>query len=238
MAKAWNEFGVAKMMRDHIDGESGAYNAFEKSRRYLMDDLGAEDQRILRTWGLATINLSVVSWERNQLRQAIRILDDLVSKLDESTFGTKDALVYGRIFHAYGNAYESKGNHKEAKKYHEEAFNRHKDTLGIDHHRTADVAMRMAKHAQRDGEFDKSHEYLDKARKVFDSKAYYRPERARCLKFESELLKEELKIDEGAKLQEDAEKLFNEVLKERQGYEQDSPIPASSFDRLVTFWSR
>lgn len=55
-------------------------------------------------------------------------------------------LRYGRLYHALGNVYESSGHAERALEWHEKAFNHYKDTIGIDHHRTADVAVRLADH--------------------------------------------------------------------------------------------
>ena len=53
---------------------------------------------------------------------------------------------YGRLYHALGNVYDSSGTADRALEWHEKAFQHYKETIGIDHHRTADVAVRLADH--------------------------------------------------------------------------------------------
>jgi hypothetical protein len=63
---------------------------------------------------------------------------------------------YGRLYHALGNVYESSGNAERALEWHEKAFKHYKDTIGIDHHRTADVAVRLADHHRERNSWEKA----------------------------------------------------------------------------------
>jgi hypothetical protein len=45
-----------------------------------------------------------------------------------------------------GNVYESSGNAERALEWHEKVFKHYEDTVGIDHHRPADMAVRLTGH--------------------------------------------------------------------------------------------
>lgn len=240
MAIAHNELGVAKMMMNRVNGKGGAFDDFRTSRALLADDINSSDERALRAWGLASVNLAFACWDREERERGIKTVKDLIEFLDRDPgFQEKDSLVYGRAYHGLGNLYEAQGKFHDAQVWHRKAYKRHSQTLGKDHHRTADVAIRLAMHYCRTNEFSHSHSLLDVAEKVFTTKLCYKPEKARCLHYRSLVLEKGGQTEDANEAKDRADKLFKEVMKERQeDYVPDSPIRTRRFDVLVTFWSR
>ncbi len=62
----------------------------------------------------------------------------------------------GRILYALGNLRNLQGREDQAYEFHEQAYRQFGDTIGLQSHRTADVAHKIAEHMLRLGRYDEA----------------------------------------------------------------------------------
>lgn len=81
--------------------------------------------------------------------------------------------------------------------------------------------------------------YIDLALKVFTTRDYYKPERARTENLKSILLRQEGKGVEADETYEEAKSLYGEHMSERKKNNPKGKSPETAdFDEKVAFWSR
>lgn len=112
----------------------------------------------------------------------------------------------------------------------------YQNTIGINHHRTADVCHRVAQHYIRHGELKAVRTLIDQALKVWSTnEQVYKPELAR-----TSFLKARVLFQQGDKraleLFRDAVRLRTSIPKVKSKPDRD--LEEKDFDDLVTFWSR
>lgn len=62
----------------------------------------------------------------------------------------------GRILYALGNLRNLQGREHEAYDCHQQAYRQFSDTIGLQNHRTADVAHKIAEHMLRLGRYEEA----------------------------------------------------------------------------------
>ncbi|KAL1302195.1 hypothetical protein AAFC00_002624 [Neodothiora populina] len=143
LAISWNELGNAYMLNSAW--EKGRV-CFEKSiaQMNLLDDFSPLQL------SLPLVNLALAYWVVGKYEDASEILTKALADR-EAVFGEDDgnSFITGRILHASGNVKYSKGLHEESFTYHRRALLQYKSTLGNNHHRTADLCVKVAGHHLR-----------------------------------------------------------------------------------------
>lgn len=239
MAEAHNELGIAKMMVGSTEELHGAQTEFESARKLLEGTLRGANHRRTRMWGLSSVNLAYALIEQRRPSEAIDILTSLSKTLSlNSVFKDQDTLVYGRLYHALGNANWDVAKKVPSKRWHQAAFDRHKIKLGESHHRTADVAVRLALHGLEQGDASAAHQFLDLCERTYSSKSCYRPELARIWHYRALIYDKQEKSEDAEKWRKDAQELYEDVLFEQRQEVMDSEPTTEDFNKLVTYWSR
>lgn len=143
LAISWNELGNAHMLsRQWALGEECYNRSIETMRRLAF----------FKETNLSppVVNLSLSFWLQGKLDAA---LDHLVAGLRERemAFGNDDreSFFTGRFLHALGNIKAELGKKEESFMFHRKALLHYKSTLGNNHHRTADVCVKVAEHSIR-----------------------------------------------------------------------------------------
>ena len=60
----------------------------------------------------------------------------------------------GKLLHAYGNVKASTGELDESFEFHSRALQQYKSTIGMNHHRTADLCVKVSDHSVRFEEYE------------------------------------------------------------------------------------
>lgn len=158
----------------------------------------------------------------------------------------------GRILHALGNVRFSQGSLEDSFSYHRRALLQFKSTLGNNHHRTADLYVKVASHHLRLKHWELAkcvrihsksmwhlltliRALLKQSLRIYDDRKVYFPERTRAKFNMAKVLRAQNKLEAVEaerefmllyrKLCTDAPKAFHEL--------RDADL-----DRLVVFWSR
>ena len=101
------------------------------------------------------------------------------AEYDSRTNGGYDST--GRFLHALGNVKGGQGFQDEGLNYHHRALVHYKSTLGNNHHRTADLFVKVAEHNIRLQQYEMALALLDHALKAYSNSNIYVPEKARAL---------------------------------------------------------
>ena len=141
--------------------------------------------------------------------------------------------------------------------YHQRALLQYKSTIGNNHHRTADLCVKVAGHYIRVGQFEAAmlvqppplklswnvdhlirarRTLLNQALKVYGDRAIYKPEKARA-KFKRMLLLMSMqKLDEVTAEREESSKLYREVCPGDSRRPED--LTDDDYDDIIVFWSK
>ncbi|KAI4935511.1 uncharacterized protein J4E92_002802 [Alternaria infectoria] len=237
-----NEMGVAEMMMGNTDEASNLFKTALREAHRLRDDSETAKSIYL----LASANLGLAQWFKGKYEKASSTLQQAWQYHEKLTDAHEDTgFAPGRIAHALGNVTNSlhhadagcgKG---EALEWYERAYRHYGKTIGKYHHRSADVCHKLAEQYIELGNFDQAHDYIDHALKVFQTRDYYKPERARTGNLKSVLLRREDNDEEADKIYEEAKKLYGEHMTERNKNNPKGKCPEiADFDGKVAFWSR
>ncbi|KAB2581120.1 hypothetical protein DBV05_g320 [Lasiodiplodia theobromae] len=236
-AISWNELGVANMMNMKLES---AEKCFLRSIEIMEMDASAKESK-----SLPTVNLGLSYWlQGGRLEEADAVL--MAGLQDrEAVYGVNDreSFITGRFLHAIGNVKADLAELQaddslleESRTYHQRALNHYGDTIGKNHHRTADACVKVADHCMRLGLLDEAESNLEQALKVFNSSDAFLPERARATFKKSRVLELRGYMDEAAPGRGAGFELLQNLtdLKEKTA----ADVVDSDFDKVICFWSR
>ncbi|KAF2737092.1 hypothetical protein EJ04DRAFT_561953 [Polyplosphaeria fusca] len=183
-----NEMGIAHMMVGHV---YDAYELFEDARHmaqiHSMDRYGSQYE--------AAMDTLTQAWGHH-----FTLL----------TAGGVPSFAPGRIAHAIGNVKDSQGDAEEDKvkdealDWFQQAYNHYRNTIGLYHHRTADVFHKLAMQYVRVKDPERAYNYINHAIEVFKSRTHYKPELARSMNLKSMILRGESRTEEADEIVEES----------------------------------
>jgi tetratricopeptide (TPR) repeat protein len=184
-------------------------------------------------------NLGLAFWLQGNLETAASILKKgLHDREKRWGYDDRESFRTGRLLHALGNVKCSQGRPDEGEVFHRRALAQYRETIGPDHHRTADVCHRVALHCMRRGELDQARSLINQALKVWNrQRAVYRNEIARTSFLKAKLLVKLSENEEAASCFNEARTLRAEIIY-GQTKKLDGRLVEDDFDQLVTFWSK
>ncbi|PVH87326.1 hypothetical protein DL98DRAFT_271169 [Cadophora sp. DSE1049] len=146
----------------------------------------------------------------------------------------------GKLLHAYGNVKASKSELDKSYEFHLRGLQQYKSTIGNNHHRTADLCVKVSDHYTRLRQYSAASYLLDQALKIYGDRGYYDPEKARALYKKGRLLQLLQDTEEKSKKYLDEALQLNRKLKKggadfRKGIED---LTDRDFDDLIVFWSK
>jgi tetratricopeptide (TPR) repeat protein len=227
-----NQIGTSLMMHNKYQEAIGHFQ--EAIRVYKgLDDF---DVQLL---AMPVANLGLAYWLQGDLETAASVLEQgLKDREKRWGYDDRESFRTGRLLHVMGNVKCSQGRLDEGEVFHRRALAQYRETIGPDHHRTADVCHRIALHCMRRGELDQAHSLIGQALKVWNAdKGVYRNEIARTSFLKSKLLVKMGNNDEAASCFNEARTLRAAILG-GQTKKLDSRLVEDDFDQLVTFWSK
>ncbi|KAL1638138.1 hypothetical protein SLS58_008975 [Diplodia intermedia] len=258
LAISWNELGNAHMLnRQWARGESCYNRSIDTMRR-----LAFFNETNL---SLPIVNLGLSFWLQGKLDEA---LDKLFAGLREreKAFGSEDreSFITGRFLHALGNVYADMGRREESLRFHRKSLLHYKSTLGNNHHRTADVCVKVAEHSIRMKQEDtamygspelfafvsaaksfdidilSTRALLDHALKAYSNSKTYVPEKARALFKRSQVLKMMRSNKDAEETLQDATELYHEAVGKEESAKgkKAEELADQDFVELIAFWSR
>ncbi|GME43675.1 putative tetratricopeptide repeat domain-containing protein [Neofusicoccum parvum] len=235
---SWNELGIAYMMKKSW---KDAENCFLRSIE-IMEEVDASAKELK---SLPTVNLGLAYWVQDgRLEEADEVL--MAGLRDrEAIYGVNDreSFITGRFLHAIGNVKADLSKLKadedlldESRMYHQRALSHYRDTVGKNHHRTADTCVKVADHCIRLKMLDSAMPLLDQALKIFTGRPVYLPERARAMFKRSRVLELLGRLKEAETEKEESLKLLRELTD--LGTKTLDEITDADFDEVIVFWSR
>ncbi|KAK0615120.1 hypothetical protein B0T17DRAFT_541102 [Bombardia bombarda] len=234
-ALAHNERGIALVMNAQYDDGVKMFEASIGLYNGLPDYWAGMDTN-------PRTNLGFTLWVTGKPIKAevclTSLLKDRVAK-----FGSDDRESYrtGRVYHGLGNVYYGAID-EVSESWHKKALAQYRDTIGSDHHKTADLCHRVAQHHLRRREFNIARTLIDQALEVYAKRKLYRPELARTTFLKIKLEAEDGNEEAAAKLLQDATEMREKVLKDRglpvAPNPDGKPLVEEDFDDLVTFFTR
>ncbi|KAF4307943.1 putative tetratricopeptide repeat domain-containing protein [Botryosphaeria dothidea] len=216
-AISWNELGIARMMnRDWQKAESCFLRSIE-----IMKSVDASAKELQ---SLPTVNLGLAYW----------LQGDRLEEADSVT---------GRFLHAIGNVKADLAKQisddtllDESRQYHQRALSHYRDTVGKNHHRTADTCVKVADHCIRLNMLDAASSLLDQALKVFTGRPVYLPEKARAIFMRARVLELLGHDKEAAGQKETSIKMLNKLTASE--VKAASEVTNADLDKAICFWSR
>lgn len=231
LAIAHNEIAIAWVMNHEY------HKAIEQFEASISVYQGLEDY-----WpGMDTnprTNMGFTYWVMGDLGKAEHILSELL-KDREAKFGIDDKESYrtGRVYHGLGNIAFDQCRFEDSEKWHQRALFQYQETLGNNHHKTADLCHRVAKHCMRNDNTEHARTLINQALKVYSlRKTVYLPELARTTFLRARL---EMQLENG----DEATSAFKRAKAMRARihsvpHKPDIALREADFDNLVTFFSR
>lgn len=146
LAISWNELGNAHMLKNEwYQGERCFLTAIESMK--ILTNFQATDLC------LPLVNLGLSYWLQGKASDALEVLNRGLS-VRKQMLGDSDlgSFIRGRYLHALGNVMSTVGDQDKSLSYHREALQHYKSTLGNNHHRTADLYVKVAEHSVRLGQ--------------------------------------------------------------------------------------
>ncbi|EOD50697.1 putative tetratricopeptide repeat domain-containing protein [Neofusicoccum parvum UCRNP2] len=234
LAISWNELGNAHMLNsDWRRGEA----CFERSVATMRQLAFFEEINL----SLPVVNLGLSWWLQGRNEEALGLLLQGLGERQKA-FGSDDreSFITGRFLHALGNVKAAVGRREESLAFHRKALLHYKSTLGNNHHRTADVCVKVAEHSIRLKQEDTAMALLDHALKAYSNRETYVPEKARALFKRSQVLRMMRKADEAEQVREEAAELYYEAVgADEKGVERKKAgeLVDEDFYELIAFWS-
>ncbi|KAF1810425.1 hypothetical protein P152DRAFT_491441 [Eremomyces bilateralis CBS 781.70] len=229
-AISWNQLGVAYMVNDNIEKGEECFIKSIKTMKQL------ENYRPYLI-SLPLVNLALVYWLTNRRDDALIALNEGVEARSRF-FGPNDreSFITGRFLHAIGNVKESQGFLDQSLDYHQQALDHYLLTLGRNHHRTADVRVRIAKHCLRQINAAEALVGLQKALAAYGTDTIYSPERARAKFMVSQALRIQGQLEEADLAAQESYSLYLTCRpKEARSFGQ---LTEEDFEKAIVFWSR
>ncbi|KAI9794810.1 MAG: hypothetical protein M1816_002938 [Peltula sp. TS41687] len=231
LAVAYNQIGTGWMMAENF---KEAITSFENA---------LEVYRALSNFskGMTSVplaNLGLAFWlqgdpirARKTLEEGLRDREELFGPMDQESFRC------GRLLYALGNVKFSEGAIEESEAYHQKALKSFQSTIGVNHHRTADVCHKVAQHLLRRGDSRNALILIDQALKVWGAdRTIYKPEIARSSFLKAKILYHLGEEKKASELLKEASTARREL--KRSSKKQDGDLIEEDFDELVTFWSK
>ncbi|EME81309.1 uncharacterized protein MYCFIDRAFT_95554, partial [Pseudocercospora fijiensis CIRAD86] len=242
-AMAYNQRGTGHMM---VKDYASAIEDFTSSRAHfktLRLEVKCADS-------IPTVNLAVAHWLTGDLTTANDLLENGLAAR-EAAFGKDDTDSFrtGRFLHTLGNLRSDQSAMasdpaervalmEESYRYHQRALSQYQATIGIHHHRTADVCHRVADHCIQRKCFDQARQFIEQAFRIWHAdEASFRNEIARTIFLKARLEERAGNNFEAGALRERAAELRSRIVNE-QHKKSPSELESKDFDELVTFWSR
>ncbi|EED16512.1 NB-ARC and TPR domain protein [Talaromyces stipitatus ATCC 10500] len=225
---SWNELGNAYMM-------NGEWNSAADCFLRSMETLKQLENFRKVDLSFPQINLGFSYWLQGRLNEADEILSDILAAREEA-YGINDreSFMTGKLLHAYGNVKASQGKLTESFEYHIRGLQQYKSTIGGNHHRTADLCVKVSDHYGRLGQYDTAMSLLDQALKIYGEREYYGPEKARALCKKGKLLAVVDKLEESRAYMSQAQVLYRKL----KSKEDTHDATDADFDDLIVFWSK
>ncbi|KAH7092428.1 hypothetical protein FB567DRAFT_588706 [Paraphoma chrysanthemicola] len=239
---AHNEMGIAHLMMGHIQD---SYELFDEARR--MAHIHRHTSETAKSiFLLSCANLGLAQWLDDQLDAALDTLTQaweyhktLVEAGEVSSFAP------GRLAHAIGNVKDSQDLQNpdnadgSALEWYKTAYDHYHHTIGLYHHRTADVSHKLASQYIKSRDYNSAHFHIDHALGIFKSRDHYKPELARSMNLKSILLRAQGRDAEATHTSVTARLMYSEILKKTRKERFMNKYPKEAdFDKIVTFWSR
>ncbi|KAF1344239.1 hypothetical protein BDV97DRAFT_305597 [Delphinella strobiligena] len=230
LAISWNELGNAYMLNNSW---TQGKECFERS---IADMRLLDDFDVLQL-SLPLANLGLAYWVIGRLEMASKILTGALAER-EAVFGPddRDSFITGRILHALGNVKYSQGLHEDSFSLHRRALLQYKSTLGINHHRTADLCVKVAVHHLRLRHWELARALLKQALMIYDESDVFLPERIRVLFNQCRVYRALKKDERAATLEEDLMRLYRRLTRDDQRDFRE--LNDQLLDNLIVFWSR
>lgn len=230
LAISWNQYGNAKMInklwRDGEDCFLKSISTMEGVEGFTKD---------LNSF--AKVNLGLAYWLTDRPEDAENILvQGLEDRRDVLGPNDRHSFITGRFLHALGNVKATQGLLEEALKYHREALLHYKNTIGNNHHRTADTCVKVADHYTRLGQNGTALSLLNQALKVFSASDVYKPENARATFKRSRVLSSLKREEEAVAELRRSFSLYKEVVPDNTKALED--LGDNDFDEPIVFWSK
>ncbi|KAM3423793.1 hypothetical protein BST61_g1197 [Cercospora zeina] len=231
LALAYNECGIGRLLQGR--GEE-AEKLFNKSIRTYRSLTNFQEHMA----SFPVVNLGLLYWLENRLDEAYEmLLSGLRAREDKFGYMDTESFETGRFLHALGNVQFDRRQRLESESYHRRALQQYQSTIGLKHHRTADVCHKVAQHCVRREDHTSARKLLNEALSVWET----HPESYRCEIARSTFLLSKSYFatdDEGP-----AVKFFQRAVELRRQVEHatakpDSELREADFDALVTFWSK
>lgn len=141
LAISWNELGNAYMLkREWVRGEECFQRSIETMRRLKkFRDIDLS---------LPLVNMGLSYWLQGRNDEALEVLE-MGLRTRQEAYGDEDrnSFTRGRYLHALGNVRGSMGAQDDSLAYHRDALHHYKATLGFNHHRTADLYVKVTQHS-------------------------------------------------------------------------------------------
>ncbi|KXT00844.1 hypothetical protein AC578_950 [Pseudocercospora eumusae] len=245
-AMAYNQRGTGHMMMKNYPSAIEDFTSSRALFKTLKLDVKCADS-------IPTVNLAVAHWLTGDFITANDLLEEGLAAR-EAAFGKNDTDSFrtGRFLHTLGNlrydqsAASSDPTERirlmdESYHYHQRALSQYQATIGIHHHRTADVCHRIAEHCIQRKSYDQARQFLEQAFRIWHvDEASFRNEISRT-KFLKALLEDRVGNSfEAEALRRQAVELRGVILRDKQQEDRKSAaeLEARDFDEIVTFWSR
>ncbi|KAF2502331.1 hypothetical protein BU16DRAFT_612008 [Lophium mytilinum] len=227
---SWNQLGTAKMINElWEEGEDCFRSAILAMHKV---------DNFKQVWiSLPVVNLGQAYWLTNRCERALIILTEGLS-YRQAHFGMddKESFITGRFFHAIGNVKATQGHMEESLEFHRKALLHYKNTLGNNHHRTADICIKVAEHCIRKDQIDTALTLLDQALRAYGDREAYKPEKARAHFKRAKTLRLLGRKNEAAEELQTSWTLYQEIRpKDTRPVEE---LIDEDFDKTVVFWSR
>lgn len=143
LAISWNELGNAYMLKKE-------WSKGEECFQYSIETMRKLDNFQEIDLSLPLVNMGLSYWIQGRHEEALNILQGGLETREE-THGDVDlnSFTRGRYLHALGNVKKSMDAQDESLEYHRRALHHYKMTLGSNHHRTADLYVKVTQHSIR-----------------------------------------------------------------------------------------
>ncbi|KAM5449470.1 hypothetical protein MaudCBS49596_004951 [Microsporum audouinii] len=246
LAIAHNEYGIALVMNHEYEKAIAEFNTSIEVYRGLEDYWPSMDTN-------PRTNLGFTYWVMGDLDQSWQTLRDLLDDR-ETKFGVNDRESY-RVYHGLGNICYDRGLFDESYNWHQRALAHYQATLGSNHHKTADLCHRVAKHCLRRQEKEilggfpdriqrvevvsnnQTRILIDQALKVYSLReSIYLPELARTTFLKAQLAMNSGDVLEAIELFKNAKDMRSQI--PDAPCKPDASLREDDFDQLVTFFSR
>ncbi|KAF2816920.1 TPR-like protein [Mytilinidion resinicola] len=227
---SWNQLGTAKMINELWEEGEDCF------RRAILAMHKVDNFK--QVWiSLPVVNLGQAYWLTNRCEKALIILTEGLS-YRQAHFGMddKESFITGRFFHAIGNVKATQGHMEESLDFHRKALLHYKNTLGNNHHRTADICIKVAEHCIRKDQIDTALTLLDQALRAYGDREAYKPEKARAHFKRAKTLRLLGRKDEAEDELQTSWKLYQEIRPKDTRPVRD--LIDDDFDKTVVFWSR